>query len=220
MNNNNFKHFSKILSEFNSIVSQKAIDLSNISLFKCIIEKNMKAGILMNSSLIYCEESFIMNNNEYAISIKKKEHQFCFKDGKNNMINGSIGGNWGKIHLFSNVTCFSCIDRPKFDNKKKEEITKKIPSFINQSDKSFDRGRKTNYSYSTSPSDRVNKSSYKNDKRKLHGDLVTGKYPDEILAKSSAYGCKNLMSVLKLNLEHGVGEFFYNNTADFDHITF
>ena len=165
MNNNNFKHFSKILSEFNSIVSQKAIDLSNISLFKCIIEKNMKAGILMNSSLIYCEESFIMNNNEYAISIKKKEHQFCFKGGKNNMINGSIGGNWGKIHLFSNVTCFSCIDRPKFDNKKKEEITKKIPSFINQSDKSFDRERKTNYSYSTSPSDRVNKSSYKNDKR-------------------------------------------------------
>ena len=54
----------------------------------------------------------------------------------------------------------------------------------------------------------------------LHGDLVTGKDPDEILAKSSAYCGKDLMSVLKFYLEHGIGKLLNYYTADLDYITF
>ena len=70
---NNF--FNK-LNEFKSINQiQKIYELSNIHINKCILEKNMKNGIFLNFCLIYCEENFIINNLNYAISIKKKEYQ-------------------------------------------------------------------------------------------------------------------------------------------------
>jgi hypothetical protein len=98
--NNNYKHFFSILNEFKSITSKKSNDIANITLSKCVIERNMKAGILINCCLIYCEETFILNNAEYAISIKKKEYKNCFKDGKNNVVHGSFGGDWGKVDMY------------------------------------------------------------------------------------------------------------------------
>ena len=135
--NNNYKHFFSILNEFKSITSKKSNDIANITLSKCVIERNMKAGILINCCLIYCEETFILNNAEYAISIKKKEYKNCFKDGKNNVVHGSFGGDWGKVDMYEQASCFSCMPIQNFDSKKKEEIVKRVPSILNQTEESF-----------------------------------------------------------------------------------
>ena len=135
--NNNYKHFFSILNEFKSITSKKSNDIANITLSKCVIERNMKAGILINCCLIYCEETFILNNAEYAISIKKKEYKNCFKDGKNNVVHGSFGGDWGKVDMYEQASCFSCMPIQNFDSKKKEEIVKRVPSIFNQTEESF-----------------------------------------------------------------------------------
>ena len=95
----------------------------------------MKNGIFLNLCLVYCEETFIINNLNYAISIKKKEYQNCFKQGKNNLINGSIGGDWGEINLNKESHCgFGCMPKLELNNKKKEEIIKKVPNYLNQSE--------------------------------------------------------------------------------------
>ena len=109
--------------------------LSNIYIKNCVIEKNLKNGLLLSSCLIYCEETFILNNINYAISIKKKDFQYCFKEGKKNSINGSIGGDWGEIDMNKDIHCgFSCMPKAQINYKKKEEIVKKVPSYLNQSE--------------------------------------------------------------------------------------
>ena len=134
--NNNINNFYSKLNEFKSITQiQKINDLLNIYLNKCILEKNMKNGIFLNLCLIYCEETFIINNLNYAISIKKKEYQNCFKQGKKNLINGSIGGEWGEINLNKETHCgFGCMPKSELNYKKKEEIIKKVPNYLNQSE--------------------------------------------------------------------------------------
>ena len=140
--NNNI--FLTKLNEYKSITQiQKIYDLCNILLNKCIIEKNMKNGILLNSCLIYCEETFIINNLNYAISIKRKEYQNCFKEGKKNIINGTMGGDWGEIDLNKEIHCgFGCMPKSEIDYKMKEEIIKNVPFYLNQSDdnRSIDEG--------------------------------------------------------------------------------
>ena len=149
---NNYFNFYKVLNEFKSCTIKKSYDLANIRLNKCVIEKNMKSGISINYCLVYCEETFIINNIEYAILTKKKEFKNCFKDGKKNVIDGQLGGEWGQIDLNEGDLCgFSCFGGIKYDNKKKEEIIKKVPSFfeINE-DKSLEEdhsGKRVNYSY-------------------------------------------------------------------------
>ena len=134
--NNNINNFYNKLNEFKSINQiQKIYDLSNIHLNKCILEKNMKNGIFLNLCLIYCEETFIINNLNYAISIKKKEYQNCFKQGKKNLINGSIGGEWGEINLNKESHCgFGCMPKSELNYKQKEEIIRKVPNYLNQSE--------------------------------------------------------------------------------------
>ena len=105
----------------------------DININNCVLEKNNKAGILLNSCFVFCDESFIINNLEYAVSIKKKEFQHCFKSGKKNVINGSIGGEWGQFEIGKEGGCFFCMGSEKFDFKKKEDIINKVPNFLNES---------------------------------------------------------------------------------------
>ena len=123
---------NKKIEEFkNSNNINIALNTANVILNKCIIEKNFKNGILLNFGLILCEESFIMNNMDYAIFTKKKEYRNCFKEGKKCEINGSLGGNWGEINLNKHASCgFSCMPNKggNINLKLKEEIAKNVPS--------------------------------------------------------------------------------------------
>ena len=161
-NNNDF--YIK-LKEFKSITQiQKINEMSNLKLNKCILEKNMKHGIFLNSCLIYCEETFIINNLNYAISIEKREYQNCFKKGKNNLINGNIGGDWGEININKDLNCgFACMPNEEVNYKKKEEIIKKVPNYLNQSedirsiDETSKRRKEFPYNdFSSNNSDRLN----------------------------------------------------------------
>ena len=159
---NAFISFNAIINEFKSCIDKKAHELSNIRLNKCVIEKNMKSGISINFGFIYCEETFIINNLDYAILTKKKEYQYCFKDGKNNVINGGLGGDWGQIELKDEAGCkFSCIGGAKIDNRKKEEIVKKVPSFSEQFEEKSIAGdfsvKKISYSFNTNISNQKDK---------------------------------------------------------------
>ena len=149
-NNNDFYTKFNEYKSANNI--QKIYELSNVILNKCVIEKNLKNGIHLNSCLLYIEETFIVSNINYAISIKKKEHKNCFKQGKNNTISGSLGGDWGEINLDKEVHCgFSCMPKSERNYKKKEEIFKKVPSYSSQNEeiKSLDESiqRKKGDSY-------------------------------------------------------------------------
>ena len=123
---------NKKIEEFNNSNNiNVALNTANVILNKCIIEKNFKNGILLNFGLILCEESFIMNNMDYAIFTKKKEYRNCFKEGKKCEINGSLGGNWGEINLNKHASCgFSCMPNKggNINLKLKEEIAKNVPS--------------------------------------------------------------------------------------------
>ena len=91
---------------------------------------------MIDFGLIFCEESFIIDNIDNAIFIKKKEYQKCFKEGKKCEINGTLGGNWGEINLNKDVSCgFSCMPKKNNDinSKLKEEIVKIAPN-LNDSD--------------------------------------------------------------------------------------
>ena len=174
---NTFINFSTLLNEFKSSINKKAYDLSNIRLNKCVLEKNMKSGISINFGFIYCEETFIINNLDYAILTKKKEHQYCFKDGKNNVINGGLGGDWGQIELNDETSCkFSCVGGTKFDNRKKEEIVKKVPSYLEKSEEksigddyslkkiSYTFNKNINNNNISNQNDKINKSTEQVDK--------------------------------------------------------
>ena len=150
-NNNSYKkkfncNFNKLLNEFKSCQIKNLNDLIDININKCVIEKNRKAGIMLSSCFVYCDESFIVNNLDYAISIKKPEYQHCFKGGKNNVINGSIGGNWGQVDMEKEGCCFFCMGTEKLDFSKKEDILSKVPKSLNESDLEEDFGEK-HYSY-------------------------------------------------------------------------
>ena len=147
--NNNKKYnsdFNKLLNEFKSCSNKSTNDLVDVNINNCVLEKNNKAGILLNSCFVFCDESFIINNLEYAVSIKKKEFQHCFKSGKKNVINGSIGGEWGQFEIGKEGGCFFCMGSEKLDFKKKEDIINKVPNFLNESSFEENFGGK-NYSY-------------------------------------------------------------------------
>ena len=177
--NNIKKDFRSKLNEYKSITQvQKINELANIIINNCIIEKNLKSGLSLNSCLLYIEETFIINNLSYAISIKKEEYKNCFKQGKNNTINGSLGGDWGEINLDKDAQCgFSCMPKSERNYKKKEEIIKKVPSYFDQSEdiKSLDDGiqRRNDFSLKKSenvymkrpsaPNNKINKDNSQND---------------------------------------------------------
>ena len=117
---NSCSNFNSKFQEFKNCNIVKCFELANIILKKCVIEKNLKNGIEMNGCLVYSEESFIMDNIDYAISITKKEYQFCFRendsDSKKNVINGRYGGDWGEIKKEKGMLCgLSCISNGKED---------------------------------------------------------------------------------------------------------
>ena len=121
INNNNLNNdFYTKINEYKSINNvQKIYELSNVIINKWVIEKNLKNGIHLNSCLLFIEETFIISNLNYDISIKKKEHKNCFKQGKNNTISGSLGGDLGQINLNKEVHCgFSCMPKSERNYKK------------------------------------------------------------------------------------------------------
>ena len=145
----NNSNFNTLLTEFKSSNDNKiCYDLADIHINNCVIEKNMKNGIKLNFCLIFCEESFIINNLDYAIYIKKKEFQYCFKNVKKNVISGGIGGNWGKIDISKEGCGFFCIGTEKYDMRKKEDIENKVPKLLNESNSEENFGAKS-YSYDT-----------------------------------------------------------------------
>ncbi len=101
--------FSEKLKSFKNADSNQTQLLANLIILECVIEKNLKSGISINNSLIYCENSFIIDNMDYAINVNKKEFQFCFKESKiknkKNTINGNIGGEWGEIEIKDKISC-------------------------------------------------------------------------------------------------------------------
>ena len=154
INNNNIinintkkrnQDFNTLLSEFKSCPNKSSTELADITITNCVIENNKKTGIVLNSCLIYCDGSFIINNLDYAISIKKKEYQHCFKSGKKNVINGSIGGSWGQIDMGKEGCGFFCMGKDKLDLSKKEDILNKVPKSLDES--SFEDYGGKHYSY-------------------------------------------------------------------------
>ena len=154
INNNNIinintkkrnQDFNTLLSEFKSCPNKSSTELADITITNCVIENNKKTGIVLNSCLIYCDGSFIINNLDYAISIKKKEYQYCFKSGKKNVINGSIGGAWGQIDMGKEGCGFFCMGKDKLDLSKKEDILNKVPKSLDES--SFEDYGGKHYSY-------------------------------------------------------------------------
>ena len=146
LNNKKYNNnFNTLLNEFKSCPINNSNDIADINIHKCVIERNMKTGIMLNSCFVLCDECFIINNLEYAISIKKKEFQHCFKSGKNNVINGTIGGDWGQIGVGKEGGCFFCLGSEKLDFKKKEDIISKVPKSLNDSNLDEDLGEEKNY---------------------------------------------------------------------------
>ena len=155
INNNNFinlnikkrnQDFNTLLSEFKSCPNKTSNELADMIITNSVIENNMKTGIVLSSCLIYCDGSFITNNLDYAISIKKKEYQYCFKSGKKNVISGAIGGVWGQIEMGKEGCGFFCLGSEKMDLRKKEDILNKVPKSLDESSFEEDYGGK-HYSY-------------------------------------------------------------------------
>ena len=122
-------NITKILSDFKSNVNNSC-NMAHMRLYKSILEKNMKSGLNISYGLIFCEETFIINNIDYAINTKKKEYQYCFKEGKQCVINGILGGTWGEINMSKSTSCgFSCMPKKDLSFKLKDDIVKKVPSF-------------------------------------------------------------------------------------------
>ena len=138
---NSINNFISKFHEFKNCNIVRCYELANIILKKVVIEKNLKNGIEMNGCLIYSEESFIMDNIDYAISITKKEYQFCFRentsDSKKNVINGRYGGEWGEIKKEKGILCgLSCISNVKEDYKKKVYLENKVHRHIDNKNQS------------------------------------------------------------------------------------
>lgn len=137
----NICNFNNKLKQFKESKNEKINELVNVKISKCIIEKNMRSGLSLNTCLVYCEDSFIKDNISYAIYTSKREYQYCFKENKSgnkkNNINGSLGGDWGEIIISSRGQCggLGCMANPKSEQIRKSDIEKKLPSFP-----SFDDG--------------------------------------------------------------------------------
>lgn len=187
-NTQKFNHdFNSLLTEYKLISNKSTNDLVDVNINNCVIEKNKKTGISLNSCFVYCEESFIINNLDYAISIKKKEYQHCFKSGKKNVISGAIGGEWGQIELGNEGCCFFCMGSEKMDLRKKEDILNKIPTYLN--DSSFEEDVKEKcHSYD------LNKNKNNNQLEKKGEDDLSGDF-DKSLAQSEKN--KNVKSIKK-----------------------
>ena len=127
-------NINKALSDFKSNINN-SYNMAHMRLNKSVIEKNMKSGINISYGLIFCEETFIVNNIDYVICTKKKEYKDCLKEGKQCVINGTLGGNWGEINLNKSTSCgFSCMPKKDFSFKLKDEIVKKVPSLNDSED--------------------------------------------------------------------------------------
>ena len=184
--------FNSLLNEFKSYPLKTSNELIDININNCVIEKNLKTGIVLNTCFVLCDESFIINNLEYAIAIKKKEYQHCFKSGKKNVISGAIGGDWGQIELGKEGCGFFCMGSEKLDLRKKEDILNKVPNILNDSSLEEDYGGK-HYSYD------VNK--YKNN-NKLEKSEEANKSDnfDKSMARSEKN--KNIIKNIKNNQEN------------------
>ena len=186
------RDFNSLLTEFKTYPNKKSNELADITINNCVIEKNMKTGIVLNSCFVFCDESFIINNLENAISIKKKEYQHCFKSGKKNVISGAIGGNWGRIELGKDGCCFFCMGSEKLDLRKKEDILSKVPKSLNDNSFEEEFGEK-HYSYD------INKGK-NNNKLEKNGEGNRSDNFDRSLAQSEKN--KNVIKNIKNNQDN------------------
>ena len=120
------------IKHFKNINSLQATSFANLVLSQCIIESNVKSGIFLNNSFIFCEECYIVNNMGFAIYTTKREFANCFKEsktkGKKNQITGNLGGEWGEINLNSQVGCAVSCKGNSSQKDKKARIESKIPN--------------------------------------------------------------------------------------------
>jgi hypothetical protein len=146
-NINNKSEFEDKIKNFQKC--EQPQNFANLILTKCVIEKNMKSGIYFNNCLIYCENTFIVDNLDYAIFTDKKEFQNCFKESKKsnkkNVIKGNFGGSWGNIsfdskNICNNVSCFSCGN----SKIKKINIEKKVGIYENKKKEKNDNSSSDN----------------------------------------------------------------------------
>jgi hypothetical protein len=54
--------FNSLLNEFKSYPLKTSNELIDININNCVIEKNLKTGIVLNTCFVLCDESFIINN--------------------------------------------------------------------------------------------------------------------------------------------------------------
>jgi hypothetical protein len=123
--------FSEKLKSFKNADLNQTQLLANLIVLQCVIEKNLKSGISINNSLVYCENSFIIDNMDYAINVNKKEFQYCFKESKiknkKNTINGNIGGEWGEIEIKDKINCsVGCGSTKNLQKKRKKLIENQV----------------------------------------------------------------------------------------------
>ena len=146
-NINNKSEFEDKIKNFQKC--EQPQNFANLILTKCVIEKNMKSGIYFNNCLIYCENTFIVDNLDYAIFTDKKEFQNCFKESKKsnkkNVIKGNFGGSWGNIsfdskNICNNISCFSCGN----SKIKKINIEKKVGIYENKKKEKNDNSSSDN----------------------------------------------------------------------------
>ena len=121
------------IKQFKNSEHVQATALANLMLVQCIIESNVKSGISLNNSFVFCEECYIANNMGFAVYTAKREFASCFREskvkGKKNQITGTLGGEWGEINLNSQVTCnVSCKGSSGTHKDKKAKIESDIPN--------------------------------------------------------------------------------------------
>ena len=144
----------KLFRESNHTIAKS---YANMIINKCIIEKNIKSGISMANSFIYCSDSFINDNLEYAIHISNKDYRYAFRESNikehKNIIHGNLGGDWGEINLEEKTFCQSgCFGGNKNQKNKKDSI-------INDLEKRNDHNEPNNVD---------NYDNYNNDDNPLH----------------------------------------------------
>ena len=123
--------FSEKLKSFKNADQNQTQLLANLIIIQCVIEKNLKSGISINNSLVYCEDSFIIDNMDYAINVNKKEFQFCFKESKiknkKNTIIGNVGGEWGEAEIKDKIGCtITCGTSKNTQRNRKKQIENQV----------------------------------------------------------------------------------------------
>ena len=119
--------FSEKLKSFKNADQNQTQLLANLIILQCVIEKNLKSG----NSLVYCEDSFIIDNMDYAINVNKKEFQFCFKESKirnkKNTITGNVGGEWGELDIKDKIGCtITCGSSKNSQKNRKKQIENQV----------------------------------------------------------------------------------------------